>query len=143
MNVIDYALKNFKFFSEILDTTAKTNKSSKKEALNSSTVNSNPLGTLGLSSRNGTNKDNFGGNSNTTNKNISSKCEKKMHIKQNIQIAISFLKKICRLTKQNQEKFKELLAILSSIETGNPTPKVKDQIMRAMQSVKLDYNNQQ
>lgn len=57
---------------------AKTaHKGSKKD------LNSNPFGVVG-STRNGSNKENYGGNSNTTAKNIGSKSEKKMFIKQNI-----------------------------------------------------------
>lgn len=85
MNALDYIKKNLKSFSEIIENSAnnaingKNNKGSKKD------LNSNPFGVMGPGgSRNGANKENYGGNSNTTNKNIGSKSEKKMFIKQNI-----------------------------------------------------------
>ena len=81
MNAIDYIKKNLKSFAEIIECSTKINttnnhKSSKKD------LNNNPFGVIGPGgSRNTANKENFGGNSNTTNKNIGSKCEKKMFIK--------------------------------------------------------------
>lgn len=101
MNALDYIKKNIKSFTEIIENSVnngnKNHKGSKKD------LNSNPFGVIGPGgSRNGANKENYGGNSNTTTcKNIGSKSEKKMFIKQNIQIALAFLKKICRLTKIN------------------------------------------
>ena len=113
LNALDYIKKNLKCFSEIMDNQSgkQAHKSSKKD------LNSNPFGVMGPT-RNSSNKENYGGNSNTTAKNIGSKSEKKMFIKQNIQIALAFLKKICRLNKTNQDKFRDMLSILNQIESG-------------------------
>ena len=98
LNALEYVKKNFKSFSEILSSPSsqiKANKQSKKD------LNSNPFGVMGApaTTRNSSNKENYGGNSNTQTKNANSKSEKKMFVKQNIQISLAFLKKICRLTK--------------------------------------------
>lgn len=61
LNALDYVKKNIKTFSEIIDQQIKNHKSSKKD------LNSDPFGVSGpVSSRNGANKENYGGNSNTT-----------------------------------------------------------------------------
>ena len=86
LNALDYVKKNIRCFSEIFTNSSiqnKNHKNSKKD------LNSNPFGVVGgerttNATRNGSNKENYGGNSNTTSKNISSKSEKKMFIKQNI-----------------------------------------------------------
>lgn len=130
LNALDYIKKNLKCLHEIIDS-SKSQKNSKKD------LNSNPFGVGGpTSTRNATNKENYGGNSNTSQKIIGSKSEKKMFIKQNIQIAIAFLKKICRLSKANQDKFKDFLLILNQIESGAQATKVKDQIKRALIQIK-------
>ena len=49
-----------------------------------------------------------------------------MLIKQNNQISIAFLKKICRLTRGNGERFRELIGILNQIENGIQVTKVKE-----------------
>ena len=56
LNALDYIKKNFKAFCDILF--KPSNKSSKKD------LNSNPFGVVG-GSRNGSNKENYGGASNT------------------------------------------------------------------------------
>lgn len=60
-----------------------------------------------------------------------------MFIKQNIQISLAFLKKICRLSKAYQDKFKDFLYILNQIETGTQS-KIKEQIRRALSALKND-----
>jgi hypothetical protein len=121
LNSLDYIKKNLSGFIDMFDNGSRNHKSSKKD------LNSNPFGVLGPGgSRNGPNKENFGGNSNTTIKNGGSKSEKKMIIKQNIQIAVAFLKKICRVSKPSTDKFKEFLLILTAIESGTQTTKVKE-----------------
>lgn len=131
LNALEYVKKNFKCFGEVSQVfvdNSKNHKKSKKD------LNTNPFGVLGApqTTRNSSNKENYGGNSNTVTKNQSSKSEKKMFIKQNIQISLAFLKKICRLSKTYQERFREFLLILNQIETGAQTTKVKEQIRRAL-----------
>jgi hypothetical protein len=54
---------------------------SKSFIKNKKDVNTDPFGVGANTSRNGANKENYGGNSATSNKNIGSKSEKKMFIK--------------------------------------------------------------
>lgn len=134
LNALDYVKKNIKYFMEIVNSNNMSggklaHKASKKD------LNANPFGVVGSSTtRNSSNKENYGGNSNTQ-KNASSKSEKKMFIKQNIQISLAFLKKICRLTKGYQEKFKEFIAILTHIEYGTQS-KIKDMVKRSLTQLK-------
>ena len=52
------------------------------------------------------------------------KSEKKMFIKQNTQITLAFLKKICRV--KNTEQYKELLSVVNRVESGQMASKVKE-----------------
>lgn len=65
-----------------------------------------------------------------------------MKLRQNTQIAIAFLKKICRLSKLNQDKFKDFMGILNEIELGatqsqnTTTKRVKEQIKKALKAIR-------
>ena len=64
MNALDYIKKNLKCFSEIIS--IKKTHNTKKD------INANPFGVVGsgaTTTRNGANKENYGGSTNTTNKN--------------------------------------------------------------------------
>jgi hypothetical protein len=58
LNALDYIKKNFKSFYDIL-VKSSSHKSSKKD------INSNPFSSSAITSRNGSNKENYGGASNT------------------------------------------------------------------------------
>ena len=81
LNALDYVKKNIKYFNEIVSSSSMTSgkqshKASKKD------LSANPFGVVGsTTTRNSSNKENYGGNSNTTQKNASSMSEKKMLIK--------------------------------------------------------------
>ncbi len=64
-----------------------------------------------------------------------------MKIKQNNYATISLLKKLCRLSKPYQDKFKDFINILNDLELGtanqnSSTQKVKQQIKRALDSIR-------
>jgi hypothetical protein len=110
LNALEYVKKNFKCLNDILLNASVTSNGNKASKNVKKDINSNPFGVGGgngaLTTRNSQNKENYGTNSNN-NKNAGSKSEKKMFIKQNIQISLAFLKKICRISKTYQDKFKE------------------------------------
>lgn len=160
LNSLEYIKKNFKCLGDIVlaqsvsQNSKQTNGGNTGKQVSKKDLNSNPFGVGGngggLTTRNNSNKENYGsGNSNTA-KNIasqaasnSSKSEKKMFIKQNIQIAIAFLKKICRLSKQFQERFRDFLQILSQIESGSSNAvKVKEHIKRALHQLRVEMKQQ-
>ena len=66
------------------------------------------------------------------------KADHRAHLKQNNLIAIAFLKKLCRYANPLQEKFREFLHLLGLIESpSSDARKIKDQIRRALRSIKL------
>ena len=80
---MEYIKKNFKCFAETLQSMSNNSKATK---IQKKDINSNPFGVEGApaTTRNSSNKENYGGNSCTVVKNVNSKSEKKMFIKQNI-----------------------------------------------------------
>jgi hypothetical protein len=64
-----------------------------------------------------------------------------MIIKQNLQIALAFIKKMCRLSRNNTDKLKDLLEIIGQIENGTKSKGVKEQIMKIYTTIK-DQSNQ-
>ncbi|CDW72561.1 nli interacting factor-like phosphatase family protein [Stylonychia lemnae] len=143
LNALEYVKKNFKCLNDILLNASITSNGNKSNKNGKKDLNSNPFGVGGsgaVTTRN-SNKENYGSTQNS-NKNAGSKSEKKMFIKQNIQISLAFLKKICRISKTYQDKFKEFQQILNNIETGAQTTKVKDQIKRALQQIRIEQKAQ-
>lgn len=64
-------------------------------------------------------------------------------MKHNNQVAIAFLKKLCRISKL--DKYREFLDILSEIEMGSATSntstkKVKEQIRKALKAIQISDN---
>ena len=64
-------------------------------------------------------------------------------MKQNNQIAIAFLKKLCRISKL--DRYREFLVILSEIEMGSATSntstkKIKEQIRKALKAIQISDN---
>jgi hypothetical protein len=116
LNALEYIKKNFKCLGDIVlaqsvsqntKSVSTNNSSNTGKHLSKKDLNANPFGVGGGGSTTTRNKENYASSSQNTAKNIaaqagqnSSKSEKKMFIKQNVQIAIAFLKKICRLSKQ-------------------------------------------
>lgn len=75
--------KNFKCLNDILLSASVTTNNNKPSKSSKKDLNANPFGVGGngaATTRNSSNKENYGGNSNTS-KNINSKSEKKMFIK--------------------------------------------------------------
>jgi len=104
INALNYIKQNFKIFSDIIQKPSNNKKAPKKE------LNANPFGVSGLTSRNINNKENYDTHGNTQSQiSSNSKSENKMFIKQNNQIALAFMKKICRVSKNSGEKYKELI----------------------------------
>jgi len=83
LNALDYVNKNFKCFSDIIYNINNGNNLKQSSRNSKKDPNCNPFGVTStqITTRNNSNKENYGGNTNTTNKNASSKSEKKMFIK--------------------------------------------------------------
>jgi hypothetical protein len=72
------------------------------------------------------------GRSSSSRINGGSKTERKMLIKQNTQISLVYLKKICR--SKSDEKFKEFLNILNKVDNGSQMIRVKECVKKLIQS---------
>ncbi|TNV86397.1 hypothetical protein FGO68_gene6899 [Halteria grandinella] len=87
-------------------------------------------------------------NSASMDQQIASKSENKIKLRQNTSIAIAFLKKLTRLSKAYQERFRDFVPILNNIEMEGvmqsqvSQSKVKEQIRRALKAIKIREGKQ-
>lgn len=63
---------------------------------------------------------------------------KKTLLKQNIQLSIGYLRKICR--QRREDKFTDLITLLNRIDSHSPIQKVREQVRRIMQREEGRYS---